>query len=213
MERGQHYRGQTWQQSSARGFPRAGDEARTQNVRMCLLAGQPNVCQLQEAKYWALSRTSEYLCAQLYQGKRVPGRSPCLVHEGPRKEAPRLCPQGRGRVVSLLLARQQHTEYLSRSGSHASGFAFPERGPALPGAGPWLPVPAARSMTGQALPWRLSARPTPPRPVHLPGGTPLRGAPGAGGQEARASALPPPVSRSWRGEEMASEQPCSCLIV
>lgn len=62
----------------------------------------------------------------------------------------------------------QHTgresrEHRRRSGSHASGFAFPERGPALPGAGPWLPVPAARSMMGQALPWRRSARPARPR--------------------------------------------------
>lgn len=32
-KRGQRYRGQTWQQSSVRGFPRAGDGAPVQNVR------------------------------------------------------------------------------------------------------------------------------------------------------------------------------------
>lgn len=64
---------------------------------------------------------------------------------------------GEAGEVSFILGRLQHTgrepqEHRRRSGSHTSGFAFPERGPALPGAGPWLPVPAARSMTGQALP-------------------------------------------------------------
>lgn len=51
MRRGQYYRGQTWQQSLVKGFPRAGDGARAQNVRMYLLARQPKVCQLQEAKW------------------------------------------------------------------------------------------------------------------------------------------------------------------
>lgn len=63
--------GQTWQQSLVTSFPRSGDRARAQNVRMYLLARQPNVRQLQEAKCWALSRTSGYLWAQLCQGKSV----------------------------------------------------------------------------------------------------------------------------------------------
>lgn len=61
---------------------------------MYLPARQPNLCQLQEAKCWALLRSSGYLWAQLCQGKRVSGRSPRLVREERRKEALRLWPSG-----------------------------------------------------------------------------------------------------------------------
>lgn len=44
--------------SSGRGFPRAGNGARAQEIRMSLPAKQPNGCQLQGAKDWAPSRTS-----------------------------------------------------------------------------------------------------------------------------------------------------------
>lgn len=183
---------------------------------MLLLARQSQQLPTTRGQVLASIEEQRDLCAQFCPGGRVSARSPHLVHEGTRK-APSLRPQGSG-TGTLLSARLQHTgreprEYRHTSGGHASGFAFPERGRALPGAEPWLLVPAAQSMTGHALPWRRSARPAPPRPVHLPGGTPLRGAPRAGGQEARASALPPPVSRSWRGEEMAPERTRSCLIV
>lgn len=77
-------------------FPQGRRWSRAQNVRMYLLARQPNLCQLQEAKFWALSRFSGYLWAQLCQGKRVSGRSPRLVRVGWRKEAPRLWPPGEG---------------------------------------------------------------------------------------------------------------------
>lgn len=153
-------RGQTWQQSSVRGFPKAGDGARALEIRMRLPAKQPNGCQLQGAKDWAPSRTSgtsRSSIAEAMECLRIPRSS--FARQRAKKHL--VCGAGRsGRgtgAVSLLLGRLQHTgrepqEHRRRSGSHTSSFAFPERGPALPGAGPWLPVPAARSMTGQALP-------------------------------------------------------------
>lgn len=177
---------------------------------MYLLARQPNVCQLQEAKCWALSRTSEYLWAQLCQCKRVSGRSPRLVRDGPRKEAPRLWHPGEGRV-----RQQRALRVPSQVWKPLLRLCNPGKGPGSTWGGALAagPSSAEHDGPGAAMATQCPPRPAPPRPLHLPCGTLLRGAPRAGGQEARASALPPPVSRSWRGEEMAPEQPRSCLNV